>query len=54
MNAMPKQMTRYSLQLSPIELSSQSDCGVLEMEIVAQPETRLLELESFPQLRDHF
>jgi hypothetical protein len=38
MNAMPKQTTRYSLQLSPIELSSQSDCGVLEMEIVAQPE----------------
>jgi hypothetical protein len=38
MNVMPKQMTRYSLQLSPIELSSQSDCGVLEMEILAQPD----------------
>jgi hypothetical protein len=38
MNAMPKQTTRYSLQLSPVELSSQSDCGVLEMEIVAHPE----------------
>ena len=33
-----KQMTRYSLQLCPLELCSQSDDGVLEMEIVAQPE----------------
>jgi hypothetical protein len=29
--------TRYSLQMRPIELSSQSEDGVLEMEIVAQP-----------------
>lgn len=34
---MPKEATRYSLQMLPIELSSQSDYGVLEMEIVAQP-----------------
>jgi hypothetical protein len=31
-------MTRYSLQLRPLELCSQSDHGVLEMEIVAQPD----------------
>jgi hypothetical protein len=31
-------MTRYSLQLCPIELCNQSDDGVVEMEIVAQPE----------------
>jgi hypothetical protein len=35
---MPTETTRYSLQLSPIELSSHSDHGVLEMEIVAQPD----------------
>jgi hypothetical protein len=29
---------RYSLQLRPVELSQQSDDGVVEMEIVAQPE----------------
>lgn len=33
-----KEMTRYSLQLRPVELSSQADHGVAEMEIVAQPE----------------
>jgi hypothetical protein len=35
---MIKNMTRYSLQLCPIELCSQSDHGVAEMEIVAQPD----------------
>jgi hypothetical protein len=35
---MMKAMTRYSLQLRPVELCSQSDHGVLEMEIVAQPD----------------
>ena len=35
---MIKKMTRYSLQLCPVELCSQSDHGVLEMEIVAQPD----------------
>jgi hypothetical protein len=34
---MPNETTRYSLQMRPVELSTQSDCGVLEMEIVAQP-----------------
>jgi hypothetical protein len=33
-----KAMTRYSLQLRPVELSSHADHGVLEMEIVAQPD----------------
>jgi hypothetical protein len=33
-----KDMIRYSLQLRPVELSSQADHGVLEMEIVAQPD----------------
>jgi hypothetical protein len=31
-------MTRYSLQLRPVELASHADDGVLEMEIVAQPD----------------
>ena len=31
-------MTRYSLQLRPVEFSSYADHGVLEMEIVAQPD----------------
>lgn len=33
-----KKTTRYSLQLRPIELCSHTDDGVLEMEIVAQPD----------------
>ena len=33
-----KKMTRYSLELRPVELSSYADHGVAEMEIVAQPE----------------
>ena len=33
-----KAMTRYSLQLRPVELASHADHGVLEMEIVAQPD----------------
>jgi hypothetical protein len=35
---MPNQTTRYSLQMRPVELCSESDHGVLEMEIVAQPD----------------
>ena len=35
---MPNETTRYSLQMRPVELCSQSDLGVLEMEIVAQPD----------------
>jgi hypothetical protein len=35
---MMNDMTRYSLQLRPVELCSQSDHGVLEMEIVAHPD----------------
>jgi hypothetical protein len=31
-------MTRYSLQLRPVELCDMSDHGVLEMEIVAHPD----------------
>jgi hypothetical protein len=31
-------MTRYSLQLRPVELCDLSDHGVLEMEIVAHPD----------------
>ena len=34
---MPKETTRYSLQMLPVELSQQSEDGVLEMEIIAQP-----------------
>jgi hypothetical protein len=35
---MMNDMTRYSLQLRPVELCNQSDHGVLEMEIVAHPD----------------
>lgn len=35
---MPNETTRYSLQMCPVELCSESDHGVLEMEIVAQPD----------------
>lgn len=34
---MPKETTRYSLQMRPVELCHESEYGVLEMEIVAQP-----------------
>ena len=34
---MPNESTRYSLQMRPVELCTQSEHGVLEMEIVAQP-----------------
>ncbi len=34
---MPNETTRYSLQMCPVELCNQSDLGVAEMEIVAQP-----------------
>lgn len=34
---MNKETTLYSLQLRPVELSSQAEHGVLEMEIVAHP-----------------
>lgn len=34
---MATETTRYSLQLRPVELCQQSEYGVLEMEIVAQP-----------------
>src|SRR5215475_6699066 len=35
---MSNEATRYSLQMCPVELSTQSEHGVLEMEIVAQPD----------------
>jgi hypothetical protein len=35
---MPNETTRYSLQMRPLELCSESDHGVTEMEIVAQPD----------------
>jgi len=35
---MTKETTRYSLQMRPVELSNQSEYGVLEMEIVAEPD----------------
>lgn len=35
---MQMQTTRYSLQFCPVELSQQSEDGVVELEIVAQPE----------------
>src|SRR6201985_2588188 len=34
---MSKETTRYSLQMCTVELCTQSDLGVAEMEIVAQP-----------------
>ncbi|HXP07634.1 MAG TPA: hypothetical protein VN828_04020 [Acidobacteriaceae bacterium] len=34
---MSKETTRYSLQMCPVELCNQSELGVAEMEIVAQP-----------------
>jgi hypothetical protein len=34
---MTNETTRYSLQMRPVELCNQSEHGVLEMEIVAQP-----------------
>ena len=35
---MNNEITRYSLQLLPIEMCQRSDDGVLELEIVAQPQ----------------
>ncbi|HEY3990516.1 MAG TPA: hypothetical protein VGM02_14540 [Acidobacteriaceae bacterium] len=35
---MANETTRYSLQMCPVELCSHSEDGVLEMEIVAQPQ----------------
>jgi len=35
---MANETTRYSLQMRPVELSNQSEHGVLEMEIVAEPD----------------
>lgn len=35
---MPNETTRYSLQMRPVELSHPSEHGVLEMEIVAEPD----------------
>lgn len=35
---MTNETTRYSLQLCPLEMSQQSDFGVTELEIVAQPD----------------
>jgi hypothetical protein len=35
---MPNETTRYSLQMRPVEFCSHSEYGVMEMEILAEPD----------------